>query len=77
MLLTVESPAVFATSSSSMFVQKTIYASILSTPVAAPPTSIDTISGGDLVESHRVSWRLIPLRGLSHGKEHPLLHGAA
>ena len=28
-------------------------------------------------ESNRVSWRLIPLRGLSHDKEHPLLPGAA
>ena len=28
-------------------------------------------------ESHRVSWRLIPLRGLSYAKEHPLLPGAA
>ena len=36
-----------------MFVQKTIFPSILSTPVAAPPTSIDTISGGDLVVTTR------------------------
>jgi hypothetical protein len=30
-----------------------------------------------LPESHRVFWRLIPLRGLSHVKKNPLLPGAA